>query len=198
MYLIKIFKFSLLFFVFILAACTSEADKEAKKLGFANGQEMKELQAKGFKSKSDYLVFEQDQKYYLTLESKYSDCSKNYPPVPKEYKLLFCENTIRSLLKEKTKLSSDVIQIKWIRDQKQESNWYLGGDENNTQWAAYRSMMITTEINCKNKKERASAVWYSDNLAAGKKIHEDIMSPWDDVILDVEGPKAIFDVACHQ
>lgn len=200
----------------LLTAC-GPSEKDAQQLGFTNVVEMKQLQAKGFKTKEEYDVAEAKKLGFQDVAEMKDLQSKGFKN-KEEYQLVMQKKEDEFLAKIEQQFSKCASQY----SAKASSDYKLFHCDNESRFllksksklpndiyeityirdykkqpilAPGLSYIAVQQVDCRDKKVKTYSTEYSGNLGSGKVL-ETKTYDWSYLDLDYDGPKDIYQAAC--
>jgi len=200
----------------LLTAC-GPSEKDAQQLGFANVTEMKELQAKGFKTKDEYEASEAKKLGFQDVAEMKDLQSKGFKN-KEEYQLAMQKKEDEFLAKIEQQFSKCAGQY----SAKAPSDYKLFHCDNESRFllksknklpndiyeityirdykkqpilAPGLSYVAVQQVDCRDKKVKTFSTEYSGNLGSGKVL-ETKTYDWGDLPMEHDGPRDIYQAAC--
>lgn len=200
----------------LLTAC-GPSEKDAQQLGFTNIAEMKELQAKGFKTKEEYDVAEAKKLGFQDVAEMKDLQSKGFKN-KEEYQLAMQkkEDEFLAQIEQQFSKCSSQYLVKAPPEYKlfhcdNESRFLLKNKKKLpddiyeiTYLRDYKkqpilnpglSYVAVQQVDCRSKKVKTFSTEYSGNLGAGKVIGTKTYD-WGDLLMEHDGPRDIYQAAC--
>lgn len=208
--------FSIFATLAFLTAC-GPSEKDAQQFGFANVAEMKELQAKGFKTKDEYDASEAKKLGFQDVTEMKDLQSKGFKN-KEEYQLAMQKKEDEFLAKIEQQFSKCAGQYsaKAPPDYKlfhcdNESRFllksksklpndiyeitYIRDYKKQPILAPGLSYVAVQQVDCRDKKVKTFSTEYSGNLGSGKVL-ETKTYDWGDLPMEHDGPRDIYQAAC--